>query len=229
MPTRRVLLSAVPALGAASLLPGCGTSPDTFATRGPPFRPDEFFAARIRSNGLIVNRLGAVSRWFSCDLVGAWDGTTLTLDEFFVFDDTLQERRFWRLRRDPATPDGWLGEATDATGPIRGATSGNALNLTYEINHVLLDGSRRKLGYDQWFVRLDADTVLSRAAITWYGIGVANAQVSFRRIGPNSAPTVSQGQAATESQRNARPPAEAPASAQPGRPDPGRAILGPRR
>lgn len=230
MPTRRALLSVAPTLGATALLAGCGTSPDTFTTRGPPFRPEEFFASRLRSNGLVVNRFGAVSRWFSCDLVGAWDGTTLTLDEFFVFDDSFQERRFWRLRKDPATPDGWTGEATDATGTVRGTTSGNALNLRYEINHVLLDGSRRKLGYDQWFVRLDGDTALSRAAISWWGIEVANAQVSFRRIGPNTGQTaVVQGQAAQEAQRNARPAAPALAPDAPARPDPGRSTIAPRR
>ncbi|WP_376092640.1 DUF3833 family protein [Roseomonas sp. CCTCC AB2023176] len=231
MSTRRSLLTAAPALGAAALLPGCGTSPDTFAGKGPPFRPEEFFAARLRSNGLITNFFGAVNGWFTCELIGGWDGTTLTLDEYFVFDDTREERRFWRLRRDPSAAggNGWAGEATDATGAIAGTTSGNALNLKYELNQQQLDGSRRKLGYDQWFVRLNEETALSRANISWYGIGVATAQVSFRRLGPGGGTSVYAGQAYEEARRAARPAADTSAPAQPGRPEPGRSVIAPRR
>ncbi|WP_426957102.1 DUF3833 family protein [Muricoccus radiodurans] len=245
MSGRRSLLLSLPALGAAAALPGCGTAPETFSAKGPPFRPEEFFASRLRSHGLFTTRLGAIERWFRAELIGAYDGTTLTFDEYFTYDDGWEDRRFWRLRRDREDASGntWTGEATDATGPVRGVVSGNAFHLEHELNMLTLNGSRRKLGFDQWFVRVAPDTALSRAAVTWYGIQVGTAQVSFRRLtnGVNQG-SVSAGQASRAPDPTVEPPpapaAAAPAAAppaspvappQPARPEPGRSVIAPRR
>ncbi|WP_338663145.1 DUF3833 family protein [Pararoseomonas sp. SCSIO 73927] len=182
MTSRRSLLLALPALGAAGALAGCGTSPEVFEGKGPPFRPEEFFAGKIRSHGVFATRLGAIERWFRATTVGAWDGTTLTFDEIFHYEDSFEDRRFWKLRRDPTDSAAWTGEATDATGPVRGRSVGNAFHLQHELDMLTLSGDRRRLGFDQWFVRISDDTVLSRAAVSWYGIQVGTAQVSFQRV-----------------------------------------------
>lgn len=201
MPARRTLLLALPALGAATSLAGCATAPGTFAGRGPAFRPEAFFAGRLRSQGLVTNPLGGIERWFDARLVGAWDGTTLTFDESFRYEDGFQDRRFWTLRRDPADPSGdaWTGEATDATGPVAGRVVGNAFRLRHELDMPSASGSRRRLAFDQWFVRTGDDTALSRAAVSWYGIGVGTAQVAFQRLGDAPPGAVVPGQAARES------------------------------
>jgi hypothetical protein len=184
MASRRSLLLSLPALGAAASLPGCDTAPATFDGKGPPFRPEEFFAGRLRSHGLFTTRLGGIERWFTAELVGAWDSGALTFDEFFNYDDTWQDRRFWTLRRDREDSSGrsWVGEAADATGPVRGTAVGNAFNLRYELSMLTVSGRRRVLAFDHWFVRMAEDTALSRAAVSWYGIQVGTAQVSFRRL-----------------------------------------------
>ena len=231
MPNRRSLLLALPALGAAGALPGCGTAPDTFQGKGPPFQPEQFFATRLRSHGLFATRLGGIERWFTARLVGAWDGTTLTFDEYFRYDDSFEDRRYWKLRRDPADPtgNGWLGEATDATGPVRGQVVGNAFHLEHELNMLTLSGKRRTLGFDQWFVRVSDDTALSRAAVTWYGIQVGTAQVAFQRLSPGvTEGTVFAGQAAREEQQ-APPAASRPVPPPPPLRDPGRLMNAPPR
>lgn len=216
----------------AAPLTGCGTAPETFRGKGPLFRPEEFFAGRLRSTGLFVTRLGGIEGWFNARLVGAWDGATLTFDEYFRYEDGFEDRRFWRLRRDSAEPGGeaWLGEATDATGPVRGRVVGNAFHLKHELNMPSLSGKRRRLAFDQWFVRTGEDMALSRAAVSWYGLQVGVAQVSFQRLhaGVTEGAVVA-GQAAREEMQSA-PRAVPPAlpGRDPGR-DPGRVMNAPPR
>jgi hypothetical protein len=221
MTPRRSFLLALPALGAAAALPGCGTAPETFQGKGPPFRPEEFFAGKLRSHGMFVTRLGAIERWFTATLVGAWDGRLLTFDEFFRYDDTFEDRRFWQLRRDPADSSGesWVGEATDATGPVRGRVMGNAFHLQHELDMLTLSGKRRRLGFDQWFLRTAEDMAISRAAVSWYGLQVGTAQVAFQRVSVGvTEGQVSAGQAAREeAPAGPRTPPPAPPWRDPGR------------
>ncbi|WP_458096350.1 DUF3833 family protein [Roseomonas sp. WA12] len=224
MTSRRSLLLALPALGAAGGLAGCGTAPEVFQGKGPPFRPEEFFAGKLRSHGVFATRLGAIESWFTATLVGAWDGTTLTFDEHFRYDDSFEDRRFWKLRRDPADSSGqaWVGEATDATGPVRGRVTGNAFRLEHELDMLTLSGKRRRLGFDQWFLRTADDMAISRAAVSWYGIQVGTAQVAFQRVSVGvTEGSVFPGQAAREDvggqQRGTAPAVPPPAYRDPGR------------
>jgi len=235
MPDRRSLLRALPAL-AAIPLSGCGTAPETFVSREPPFRPEEFFAGRLRSSGLFVTRLGGIESWFNARLVGAWDGAVLTFDEHFRYEDGFEDRRFWVLRRDPSQPGGeaWVGEATDATGPVRGRTAGNAFHLEHELDMPSLSGKRRRLAFDQWFVRTGQDTALSRAAVSWHGLQVGVAQVAFQRSpGGVTEGAVFPGQAAREeAQSTPGPVAPLPPGHDPERDpehDPGRVMNAPPR
>jgi len=213
---RRPFLLALPALGSAAALSGCGTAPETFAGKNPPFRPQEFFAGRLRSHGMFTTRLGAIERWFTASLTGAWNGTALTFDEFFRYDDSFEERRFWELRRDTADTEGesWVGTATDATGPVRGRVVGNAFHLEHQLDMLTVSGKRQRLGFDQWFVRTADDMAISRAAVTWYGLQVGTAQVAFQRLSVGvTEGSVSPGQAAREEQQsNPRIPAAQPPS-----------------
>jgi hypothetical protein len=234
MTRRRSLLLALPALAAATALPGCGTSPDTFEGKGPPFHPEEFFAGKLRSHGVFATRLGAIETWFTARLLGAWDGTKLTFDEHIRYGDTFEERRFWTLRRDAADPTGrsWVGEASDATGPVRGEVVGNAFRLQHELNMLTVSGSRRTLGFDQGFLRTAGDMALSRAAVSWYGIQVGTVQLAFQRVSVGvTQGTVYPGQAAREEQPAApltRSPGASPVP-MPGAPPPSRIMNAPPR
>ncbi|MFT8243523.1 DUF3833 family protein [Roseomonas sp. BN140053] len=174
---RRALL-----LGAAALpLAGCGSiSAQTFAGHGPPFRPEEFFSGRLRSQGLFVTRLGALDSWFTAELDGSWDGTMLRFHEVFHYENGFVDRRSWELRRD--APDRWRGTATDAVGEVTATESGNGFHLLHTLDMPRPGGGTRRLSFDQWFVRLDETNALSRAAVSFHGLQVGTAQVSFRKL-----------------------------------------------
>jgi hypothetical protein len=234
MTRRRSLLLALTALGTATALPGCGTGPDTFEGKGPPFRPEEFFAGKLRSHGVFATRLGAIETWFTAHLLGAWDSTKLTFDEHIRYGDSFEERRFWILRRDAADTTGrsWTGEASDATGPVRGEVVGNAFHLQHELNMLTVSGNRRTLGFDQWFLRTTEDMALSRAAVSWYGIQVGTAQLAFQRVSVGvTHGMVYPGQAAREEQP-AAPLTRGPGASlvpTPGAPPPSRIMNAPPR
>ena len=182
MPLRRrsVLAATPPALAALAALAGCDTVPDTFAAHGPPFRPEDFFAGRLRSQGLFVNGLGGIARWFTAELAGTWDGEALRFDEDFTYEDGWHDHRQWMLHRE--APGRWRGTATDAVGAVEAAEAGNAFHLLHTLDMPRAGGGARRLSFDQWFVRLSDDEALSRAQVSWHGVAVGTAQVAFRRL-----------------------------------------------
>ena len=181
LPSRRSVLAAVvPLASGATLLAGCGTAPAIFAAHGPPFRPEDFFCGRLRSQGLFVTDLGGISRWFTAELDGSWNGEELRFDEDFTYEDGWRDRRRWLLHRE--APGRWRGTATDAVGNVEAAEAGNAFHLRHTLDMPRPGGGTRRLSFDQWFVRLAADEALSRARVSWHGLGVGTAQVAFRRL-----------------------------------------------
>ena len=180
LPRRSLLTAILPAAACASALASCGTVPDTFAAHGPPFRPEDFFSGRLRSQGLFVNDLGGIDSWFTAELAGTWDGEALRFDEDFTYENGWRDRRQWVLRRE--APGRWRGTATDAVGEVHATEAGNAFHLRHTLDLPRAGGGTRRLSFDQWFVRLGDDEALSRARVSWHGLGVGTAQVAFRRL-----------------------------------------------
>ena len=69
-------------------LTGCtAMTSDDFTNKTPTFVLEEYFHGKTRAWGLFEDRFGTVRRQFVVNINGDWDGTTLTLDEDFLFDD----------------------------------------------------------------------------------------------------------------------------------------------
>jgi len=167
-------------LGAA-VLTGCGGGMriEDFAGRTPELRLEQYFTGRTRAAGLFEDRFGNVRRTFVVDIVGTWDGTTLTLDEDFTYNDGEKERRVWRLTK---TGDRtWEGRADDVIGVATGREAGNAFRFGYRINLKVGD-STWEVRFDDWMFRIDEDTVLNTARVYRWGLWIGTVQLAFRRV-----------------------------------------------
>ena len=171
----------VAALTAVLVLAGCGSGMriEDFAGRTPELRLEEYFAGRTRAWGLFEDRFGTVRRTFTVDITGTWDGTTLTLDEDFLYDDGETQKRIWRLTRTGERQ--WEGRAADVVGVATGREAGNAFRFGYRLNLKVGD-STWEVRFDDWMFRIDDEVVLNTAKVYRWGIWIGTVQLAFRRV-----------------------------------------------
>ncbi|WP_337875388.1 DUF3833 domain-containing protein [Elioraea sp.] len=171
----------VAALAAVLALAGCGSGMriEDFAGRTPELRLEEYFAGRTRAWGLFEDRFGTVRRTFTVDITGTWDGTTLTLDEDFLYDDGETQKRIWRLTRTGERQ--WEGRAADVIGVATGREAGNAFRFGYRLNLKVGD-STWEVRFDDWMFRIDDEVVLNTAKVYRWGIWIGTVQLAFRRV-----------------------------------------------
>jgi hypothetical protein len=167
------------ALALLLLVGGCSSMRiEDFANGTPPLRLEEYFAGRTKAWGLFQDRFGTVRRQFVVDITGTWDGTTLTLDEDFVYADGEKSKRVWRLTK--VGERRWEGRAADVIDVADGQEAGNAFRFGYRMN-LKVGEATWVVRFDDWMFRIDDDVVLNTAQIYRWGIWVGTVQLSFRR------------------------------------------------
>jgi hypothetical protein len=161
------------------VLGGCSSMKlEDFAAGQPQLRLEEYFAGRTLAGGMFVDRFGTVRRQFTVVINGTWDGTTLTLDEDFVYADGEISKRVWRLTK---TGDRrWQGRADDVLGVAEGAEAGNAFQFGYRIN-LKVGESLWEVRFDDWMFKLDETTVLNKADVYRWGFRIGTVHLAFRK------------------------------------------------
>ena len=90
------------ALVASILLTSCSTNnmkPIDFKDQKPRLIIEEYLSGNVKAWGILQNRSGKVTRQFSADLNGKWDGKQLILDEKFVWNDGEIQTREWKINK----------------------------------------------------------------------------------------------------------------------------------
>ena len=162
-------------------LTGCmAMTPDDFTSKTPKFVLEEYFEGKSRAWGLFEDRFGIVRRQFVVDITGTWDGTTLILDENFLFDDGEIDFRKWRIKK---LSDGtYEGLADDVIGKAKGTASGNSLHWTYTLDLKRESGSSIKVKLDDWMFLQPGGVLLNRARMSKFGIELGQITISFQRL-----------------------------------------------
>ena len=153
---------------------------DDFTDKSPKFVLERYFHGKTRAWGLFEDRFGNVRRQFVVDINGNWDGTVLTLDEDFLFDDGEKDFRQWRIKK---LKDGtYEGRADDVIGTAKGVASGNALHWSYILDLKRDGGSSIKVKLDDWMFLQSGGVLLNRARMSKFGIELGQITISFKRI-----------------------------------------------
>lgn len=149
------------------------------ALRGPQLRLEEYFAGRTRAYGVFQDRFGALRRQITADLQGTWDGTTLTLEEEFVYDDASTEERTWYIEK--LGEDTYRGRSADVIGHADGKSHGSTLRWAY--NFSLQIGEKRwKVRFDDRFYLQDDNVLINRAIVTKFGLRIGELTMVFRKL-----------------------------------------------
>lgn len=148
---------------------------------------EEFFAGRSVAYGQFQDRFGNVSRRFTVDITGTWDGRVLKLVENFDYEDGSTEQRVWSLTK--TGPDSWVGTAPGVVGQARGEENGDTFNWQYTIDLPLPDASAPsdappqtlRVTFDDWMWLLTDDRLLNRAYMKKFGVTIGEVIISFEK------------------------------------------------
>ncbi len=164
----------------ASLLIGCSSmAPEDFAGKEPRLVLEEFFSGKTRAWGVFFDRSGTLKRQFTVDILGEWDGRTLTLTEDFLFADGEVDQRVWRIEK--IDDHNYEGRADDVVGVAKGVAYGNALNWAYTLD-LEVDDSTIETQFDDWFFLQPDQVLVNRAVLTKFGITLGELYIVFNRV-----------------------------------------------
>ena len=71
--------------------------PEDFKNKEPRLIIENYLSGNVKAWGVLQNRSGKVTRQFSANLNGKWDGQQLILDEKFNWDDGEIQTRQWQI------------------------------------------------------------------------------------------------------------------------------------
>ena len=180
MRIRKVLWAA----GLLVLLSGCadsGLQLSDYQARQPDFALEQFFNGPIKGWGIVQGRDGAVKRSFQVAMTGAWQGSTGTLTEHFIYNDGETQDRVWTIVRQP--DGGYQGFAGDVIDKAQAQTAGNALQWNYQMD-IKVDDSIYRLTFDDWMFRMDDGVVINRSYLKKFGVTVAELTLFMQKQKP---------------------------------------------
>ena len=150
--------------------------PEDFKNKEPRLIIEEYLSGNVKAWGVLQNRSGKVTRQFSADLIGKWDGQQLTLDEKFNWSDGEVQTRQWKIIK--KDENHYEGTAEDVVGIAKGYSYGSAFKFEYVLL-VPVKGREMKITFDDWIFKQDDRVAINRATMTKFGIKVAELTVVF--------------------------------------------------
>ena len=149
-----------------------GMKPENFKDQKPRLIIEEFLKGNVKAYGILQNRGGKVTRQFSADLNGKWDGK----DEKFNWSDGEVQTRQWKIIK--KDKHHYEGTASDVVGIAKGYSYGPAFKFEYVLL-VPVKGREIKITFDDWIFKQDDKVAINRAKMTKFGFKVAELTVVF--------------------------------------------------
>lgn len=138
---------------------------------------EDYFLGHTVAEGSF-RAINGVSRKFTVDLNGTWNGRTLTLVEDFVYEDGERDRKTWRFTK--TSPTTYVGTREDVVGETQVRVHGDTARFSYQVYLSPETEENLVTFYDRMTLR-DDGTVINRALVTKWGLPVALTKVDFRR------------------------------------------------
>ena len=138
--------------------------PEDFKDKQPRLIIEDFMSGNVKAWGILQNRSGKVTRQFSADLNGKWDGKQLILDEKFNWSDGEVQTRQWKINK--IDNHNYEGTAEDVVGIAKGYSYGP----TFKFEYVLLvpvKGKEIKITFDDWIFMQDEKVAINRATVSY--------------------------------------------------------------
>ena len=123
------ILLIIPLILTTSCSKNNAMKPEDFKNKEPRLIIENYLSGNVKAWGVLQNRSGKVTRQFSADLDGKWDGKKLILDEKFNWDDGEIQTRQWQITK--IDENNYEGTAGDVVGKAKGFSYGPAFKFEY--------------------------------------------------------------------------------------------------
>ena len=162
------------------LLTGCSKNmkPTDFKNQEPRLIIENFLSGNVKAWGILQNRSGEVTRQFSADLNGTWNGKQLILDEKFNWSDGEVQTRQWKINK--IDDHNYEGTANYVVGIAKGYSYGPAFKFEYVLL-VPVKGKEIKISFDDWIFKQNESVAINRATMKKFGFKVAELTVMFKK------------------------------------------------
>jgi hypothetical protein len=157
---------------------GCSNGSAVVIDADKPFKLEEFFQGDVKAYGVLLNFNDELTRNFTVDIKGNWDGDDGILDEYFVYNDGEKQYRQWRIKK--IAEGRYEGRADDIINVAIGGVSGSTLTWRYTMA-LEVDGTTWNVVFDDAMYQVDG-RVINYAKIKKFGITVAKVILFFEPI-----------------------------------------------
>lgn len=151
-----------------------------YANNEPKLDIREYLNGNLTAHGVIFDWSGKVSRHFTVDMNGKWQGNNGTLTEYFTYSDGQKQKRVWELSF--KDEHNFTGTAGDVIGDGNGTQYGNAVHLNYTLRQKRESGSTIDLNIDDWMFLTDKGVLLNRSKLYKFGIPVGEVFIAFTKV-----------------------------------------------
>lgn len=153
---------------------------EDFAGKGPVFTPEDFFNGQLEGWGVMESPLGALQKRYTVRAEGRRsDDGLIHFTEVWTFDDGHVDTLNWQIT--PLGGGRYSGTETRIDSEAQGEQAGFAYHWTYSRDTPQPDGKSIKLHFDDWFWRIDEDTVIVKGTAGRLGIPFVTAHVTYRK------------------------------------------------
>ncbi|MBY5921775.1 DUF3833 domain-containing protein [Ferrimonas balearica] len=169
------------AIAALMLLLGACSGGDLTQYQGktPALHLPTFFQGPLLATGMVQDRSGNVTRRFTVEMTGTWQGNEGVLDETFYWEDGEVSKRIWRLT--DLGEGRYQGEADDVLDQAEGLAVGPVLKWRYKLQLPEEQGGW-VLTFDDTMVLVNDDELLNVAVMTKWGLEVGRVVLTIRKV-----------------------------------------------
>lgn len=165
-----------------TLLSCSNIKPKDYQDNNPKLDIRDYLNGKIKAWGMLEDRSGRITRRFTVDMEGKWNGNEGVLEEYFTFDDGEKSKRIWTIAF--SDENNFTASAADVIGEAKGSQYGNAMRMNYVLDLVVDQekGTKYKVSLDDWMYLLDDKTLVNKSTIKKFGITFAKLTIFFKKI-----------------------------------------------
>lgn len=166
---------------AATFLSACAShSINDYGDEPLEFDPQVFFNNQIIAEGVVRNRSGKATRYFTADIKANWNDNGGELDEVFQWSDGEIQTRVWTFEK--TGNNEYIGKAGDVKKTATMRHRGNALHMTYVLNVPLENGNTVAINMDDWMFQVSDNTIINVTKMTKFGFRVGEVVLTMRVV-----------------------------------------------
>jgi hypothetical protein len=156
--------------------------PKNYQANSPKLDIRNYLNGKIKAWGMLEDRNGKVTRRFTVEMEGKWEGNNGVLEEYFTFDDGEKSERIWTINF--SDDHNFTASADDVVGKAKGSQYGNAMQMEYVLD-LEVDKekqTRYNVTLDDWMYLLDDKILVNKSTIKKFGITFGKLTIFFQKI-----------------------------------------------